>query len=384
MKTLEVLDKVLKGKRLTPGSQRLLRETLQSVAKCSEDWPASGVVINEWLASLTNYADTTVKTRFRYGHLAGSYIQKAGGKNKLGGYNFPNPFDEAEVPRVSKKKRRYFTPDEMMKIIEVCYIGYDWELILTLIDSTCRIGELVGLKGGDIGEGVIKVKGKTGERIYRLDMRICEALKKLAGDDDDYVFKSREGKQVTVNALKLRVRYIINKAGITGSKVGPHTLRHSGASLVAKETLSALAVKALLQHDDITTSMEYIHDAEVVIQQRISPLQIIREQANNGKGLIEPRQIGLREGNGTSTALALTEGKVVDGEVVDGEVVEDEPDALEMFPEINEGVETRPLLKTVDMRLMRKAFLLLTRDETYHLEMLQARELMKRILRRSK
>jgi hypothetical protein len=37
MKTLEVLDKVLKGKRLSPGTQRIYRDVLGSLAHFSPE-----------------------------------------------------------------------------------------------------------------------------------------------------------------------------------------------------------------------------------------------------------------------------------------------------------------------------------------------------------
>ena len=46
---------------------------------------------------------------------------------------------------------------------------FEWCLILTLIDSTCHIGELVNLDGGHVGDSWIDTKGKTGQRRYRLD-----------------------------------------------------------------------------------------------------------------------------------------------------------------------------------------------------------------------
>jgi len=98
MKTLEVLEKVLKGKRLRPSTQRLYRDALGSLARYREDWPVSGVVINEWLASLEGYADTTVKMWFDFVNAAGKYVQKA--------YRVNNPCVEAERPKVGKKQRR--------------------------------------------------------------------------------------------------------------------------------------------------------------------------------------------------------------------------------------------------------------------------------------
>lgn len=56
MKTLEVLEKVLKGKRLRPSTQRLYRVALGSLTRYSEDCSINGMLINLWLASLERCA----------------------------------------------------------------------------------------------------------------------------------------------------------------------------------------------------------------------------------------------------------------------------------------------------------------------------------------
>ena len=69
-------------------------------------------------------------------------------------------------------------------------------------------------------------------------------------------------------------------------KTGVHTLRHSAASLVAQESGQALIVKALLQHDDINTSMGYIHDVDelVIRDDKYSPLRILGKRFAEGAG----------------------------------------------------------------------------------------------------
>jgi len=364
LKTLEVLEKVSRGKRVRPNTLRHYRESLTSLAKFSEDWPTNGSVINEWLSSLDHYGDSTIRLRFDYVNSAGKYVKKA--------FRIGNPCDEAERPKVSKKRRRYFTPDEIYKILGSCRFAYDRELILTLIDSTCRIGELVGLRGRDIGDGFIRVSGKTGERKYRLDLRICNALRALAGNDDGLVFKSSSGQTLNSDSLTSRARRIIVRAGLTGAKLGPHTLRHSGASLVAKKTGSALAVKALLQHDDIDTSMLYIHDVEDEIQQSVSPLDLVVQGLSDS--LMEHSVQGVFSSS-TSSSTALVPAD--DGaRAVDNDMIE------EMFPLIEDGAKVRPLLKTDDLRLLRMAFIGLAKSGGSHIRVLQGRELLKRILRR--
>ena len=372
MKTLEVLERVLKGKRIRPNTVRLYRNALSSLAQCSEEWPESGLVINEWLASLERYSDTSIRMWFDYANSAGKYVQKIGGKNPDGSYKLPNPCAEADSPRISKKRRRYFTAVELVKIIKACRQETDRILVMVLLDSTCRIGELEGFKGKQVGDSWIDVKGKTGERRYRLDSDLCVKLKEMASGDDKPVFKNSKGGFTTVDVLKYRVRKVIAEAGITGSKLGPHTLRHSAGSLVAEATGSALAVKALLQHDNIDTSMGYIHDAEVVLQQRISPLRLVGEQVL-GESI---KQLPMGSGE--------TEG--IEGEFSEVEKEDDVVDDLlkEQFPEIREGVGVRSLLKTNDLRLIRKAFMSYVRNGGDGSDGMALRSLMKRMLRKVK
>ncbi len=373
MKTLEVLEKVLHGKRVKDNTERHYRDALSSLAKYDEEWPVSGVVINEWLATLNGYADATVRNWFNFVNSAGKYMKKA--------CKVDNPCETADRPKVSKKRRRYFTAAEVVRIIKACRFEQDKVLILTLIDSTCRVGEVVGLEAKNVGDSWIDVKGKTGERRYRCDSVICKQLKRL-GANGEPIFKSRNGGQAGVVSLKHRVRRVIKEAGITGSKLGPHTLRHSGASLVAQVTGSALAVKALLQHDKIDTSMEYIHDAEEVIQQRISPLRLVGEKVfgEGGEGLIKSKQLTMG-----------SEGEVVEGEAstllepVEAEVVDQVVDFLdEQFREISDDTEIHSRLRADDLRLLRRVFMRDIRSGLAGSDETQCKELFKRMLRKVK
>lgn len=371
MKTLDVLDKVLKGKRVSDETRRHYRVALNSLAKYSEDFPKSGEVVDEWVATLDNYADITVRIMWQFVNSAGAYVEKISGKYANGLPRVPNPCREATKPKVAKKRRRYFTASELVRIIQACRYEQDKVLIVLLIDSTARVGELVGLRSQNVGDGWIDVKGKTGERRYRCDKAICVELRRL-GADGQPIFKSRLGGEADVRSLKNRVRRVIIEAGITGDKLGPHTLRHSGASLVAQETGSALAVKALLQHDNIATSMEYIHDVEDEIQQRISPLRLIGEKVFGSESgfSVEAKQLGMGDGEAevipaeeTNEALALF---------------------ADMFPEIKEGTKVRPLLKEEDLKLLRRVFLAFSCDKQSGSDIGKARDLLCRMLRKTR
>lgn len=368
MKTLEVRDKFLRGKQLAWESNKLYKRVLTEFSKYAEEWPENGMVINEWFNSI-EVSDISKRTYYHILRSAGTYMFRY--------YKLTNPADTAEIPRFKKKQRRYFSPEQIMMVLASCKYRYDRELILTLVDSLCRVGGLSSLKGKDILDGFIVTKEKTGERKYRLDIRICNSLRKLAGGEDEYVFKKADGQQVPSGTLTKRVRTIVKRAGITGGKLGSHTFRHSGASLVAKEYRNVMIVQTLLQHDSPETSMGYIHDVDIEIQKDISPLQLVKEKAYNGNGFIEQeyKQITMGEdGEGEETTAVVT----LEGEETGRDSFYDD-----MFPAIPEDVSVRPLLKAEDLMLIRFAFIEMSRIENNHREMLKAREMMKRILRKS-
>ncbi len=373
VKTLEVLEKVLKGKRISENTGRHYRDALGSLADYSDEWPESGVVVNEWLGGLTGYADTTARNWFNFVNSAGKYMEKISGKRSNGVSVMPNPCESADRPGVEKKRRRYFTAGEVVRIIKACRFEQDKVLVLTLIDSTCRIGELAGLRTRQVGDSWLDLKGKSGERRYRCDSAICGKLKEL-GVNGEPIFKGRNGVEADVVSLKHRVRRVIKEAGITGSKLGAHTLRHSGASLVAQETGSALAVKALLQHDKIATSMEYIHDAEDVIQQRISPLRLVGEKAFV-EAVVPMKQIGMGEVAG--------EGKVTDVMVIgEPEVVIDMLE--EQYREVDDDAVVHSRLRANDLRLLRRVFIRDSRSGVAGADEGRCKELYRRMISRVK
>ncbi len=266
--------------------------------------------------------------------------------------------------KVEHKRRRYLTPGELESVAGACRDVEDKALILTLVDSTCRIGELAGLTVDRLEASGFTARGKTGWRHYRCDARIVALLREIAVDG--VVFPAKDmGRRVVrpvgcVDAatLGMRVRTIFLRAGLTGEKLGPHTLRHTAASMVAKNTRSALAVQSLLQHDNINTSMRYIHDAEEDIQQGISPMAI------GGIGFSkEVKQLAL-----AAPGVAAVPGI---GELVAG-----------LFPEVPDGVMVRPGLSSADLRIIRDGMIALMVQRNEAGSGSGCVQLMRRMLRR--
>lgn len=354
MKTLEVLGKVLAGKRMSESSRSNFKAVFKSLSKVCDEFPSKAVEVNEWLVGLDRYADQTVRLWFTILRSACEYMEV--------NYEIVNACKGMKSPKVKKQRRRYHKANELAKIISACRSDLEGALIMTLVDSGCRVGGLAGLKGSDIGDGWIDVKEKTGERRYRLDIRLCQVLRRLAGDGEGSVFGRSS------SALSMMVIRICKRAGLEGAKLGPHTIRHSSASLVADETKSALAVKALLQHDNIQTSMIYVHDVEEELQKRISPLKLMGDRVS-GSGLLKQKQLPVKASSD-------------DVEVLDDEGFDEV--AGDMFPEVSDGIMVHSRLRSDDLKLIREAFIELARKDRYGLKVGRARDLMKRMLRKVK
>lgn len=369
MRTVEAMEKVLRGKRLRPNTIKNYRKAFTSLAEFSDEWPGASEVINEWESSLVNYSDSTVRLFFTLISAGAKYLKKV--------YKLPNPCEDAERVKVAKKKRRYFNPVELVAIIKACLDEYELLLILTLIDSACRIGELAGLSGKDVGDGYIDVVGKTGERRYRLDSRMCQRLRVFAGGDDKPVFKHRNGGFFRDgNALAVRARRIAVRAGLEGERLGVHTIRHSAASLMAQKTGQALIIKALLQHDDIGTSMRYIHDVDnlVVQSDEYSPLKVLGERYSEhakSDGGVSQLVLADGEGKGSSSLVPVVSGLAeVRGALTD-----------ELFPVIPAGIAVRTVLKDDDLSVIREAFIFYARYNDDNL-VSRARQLLRRMMRK--
>jgi integrase len=358
VQTLDVLKRVIGGKRMSLASRDNYEAVFRSLNVMYAEFPTKQVEVNEWLVSLEDYADTTVRLWFTLLREACKYMED--------NYGLNNPCKGLKAPKVRKHKRRYFSVEEIAKILKACRDEEELALVMTLIDSTCRVGELSGLKVRDVGDSWIDVKGKTGEKRYRLDSRICEVLHRLGEGRDDTIFNK------TSEALSMRVIRICRRAGITGRKLGPHTLRHSSASMVARETKNVMAVKALLQHDRVDTSFIYIHDVEDELQKSISPLGLFASKIS------EEQQVKMLPGGRDGEV----EGEFEEVSGDNGDAVDDL--VLEMFPEVRKGVEIRPLLRTEDLELIRRGFLAIADNGKHDVDVDKARELMKRIMRRVK
>jgi len=378
MKTLDVCEKYISQHVLAPASILKLRRIFKDMAEFSEEYPGNSGLINEWvkwLRDVKKLSDITTHRHYIYARSVAKYVSEQ--------YDLPNPFLKSTRPHFNKKPRRYFSADQIAQAIRACTTDEEKVLIMALVDSGCRIQDLAGLKGSQVTGNSFTTSSnkKTGSHTYRLDPNLCKVFKSLAGSDEGYVFKfypnNKHNADINMpapaNALGARVRRILIRAGFKGTKLGAHTFRHSTASLIAKTTKSALAVKGVLGHADLATSMSYIHDSEQELAQEISPLKIVAEAVFTNNTAKQAAMLTTGEtGQSTEIVPVETEPSTVDTLISDS------------YPIPVESTSVTPTFNYDELLLIRRAFIALNNGTSAVDDPNKSRILWRRMLRKAK
>jgi len=177
-----------------------------------------------------------------------------------------NPFLRIDKPTAKKKTPRFLTIAELRRVMAVTTAPYHRALLLTLIDTGVRIGELVERTKDHIRGELLLVDGKEGERFVPLSPEVRAYLQALP---THYLFPSRKPDAhapfrrdpvdvpLTRSGLQQTAQGAIKRAGITGPKHGPHVLRHSFGVHFLAQGGDAITLARILGHSTIAMTMRY-------------------------------------------------------------------------------------------------------------------------------
>jgi len=216
-----------------------------------------------------NYAATTIArkvaaTRSFFGFL------KSEGTIKT------DPTENMSSPSVGKSLPRPITISQVRQLLEqpaklnTVEAKRDKAMLELLYASGMRISELVNLNLGDVNtdEGFVKCFGKGHKErivpIYEQAARsvqeyIAETRPKLAHKKDGVaLFLNPRGERLTRQGFWQKLKEYAKSAGL-GTRVSPHTLRHSFATHMLSGGADLRAVQELLGHANISTTQVYTH-----------------------------------------------------------------------------------------------------------------------------
>jgi integrase/recombinase XerD len=160
----------------------------------------------------------------------------------------------------------------------------DRAILLVLVDTGLRLGELVRLSVGDVDliEGRCRVMGKGAkERVVPIGGRTRRALRALIvtgrrAVNPDPLFVSRRDGRLTPRAVQQLVRRVALSAGVS-NRCSPHILRHSFARAFLANGGDVFSLQRILGHSpsSLQVTRRYVQlldDDLRAVHRRVSPV----------------------------------------------------------------------------------------------------------------
>jgi len=210
-----------------------------------------------------------------------------------------NPMVKIPVPRAINKLIETFTLEQITRLIAVCQqangIGYrNLAIILLILDCGLRVSELVNIKLEDLNltEGQIRLRVTKGnrERMVPIGCLMQKVLWKYVNQYRPQPLTGKvSGLFLNDNGLPLRksgvqqmLRRYGSRAGISGVRCSPHTLRHTFAKNYLMNGGDIFSLQKILGHSSLASVRKYLNlfAMDIKKHQRFSPVDNLAEIKN--------------------------------------------------------------------------------------------------------
>jgi len=159
-------------------------------------------------------------------------------------------------------------------------------IVLTLIYSAGLRGrEVINLKISDVDfeRKTIHIRQSkyNKDRIVPLSQVMARGLKKYLAAEQPHIYLfngKKTDQQYSEKGLGWVMREALKKTSIQ-KQVSLHSLRHSYATHLLEQGVNIVTVQKLLGHAQITTTIIYLHVAQLSVMSAYSPLDTLYKQA---------------------------------------------------------------------------------------------------------
>ena len=177
-------------------------------------------------------------------------------------YGIPNAARRLGKMKRPASQRRVLNRDDLRKVYEAASTERDRLIILLCFEAGPRTGEIAGMRPGDIDDGQIELRGKTGERPVPVSRELTDALK--AHVRDGILWRNLRGKPMSSRDVTYAVNQIMKRAGVRTWKwhSSVHLLRHSFATHYANNRSRPGGIphlQRLMGHKQLATTATYVH-----------------------------------------------------------------------------------------------------------------------------
>lgn len=215
----------------------------------------------------TGLSDTTINIRIRTLKAIFNQLERDG---LIG----ENPVAAVKLIRQDVDLTNALTDEEIRLILaqpnQRDFVGFrDYIAIICLLDSGCRVSELLSLRAGDIDfqARFITLPGERNKnrkpRLVPISSHTAKLLLQLIGENrkhftTDRIFLSVNGEPISPNHFNKRLKYYAEKAGISGKKLTAHVYRHTWAKNMILNGCDPFTLQKIGGWADIRTMRRYV------------------------------------------------------------------------------------------------------------------------------
>ncbi|MGG2111056.1 tyrosine-type recombinase/integrase [Lysinibacillus pakistanensis] len=139
-------------------------------------------------------------------------------------------------------------------------------IIITLLGTGIRIGELNNLKWSDVTESYITVCGKARqqetvpltEKVYTELMDLKQYYSRYFDDLPVYVFVHRSGEQMSYDSCKGIFKKLQEVMNFKDVRLSAHTFRHTFAHRCIMNGMDVFSLQKILRHKNISITQRYL------------------------------------------------------------------------------------------------------------------------------
>ncbi|MBJ7598120.1 MAG: hypothetical protein DLM67_09550 [Candidatus Nephthysia bennettiae] len=189
----------------------------------------------------------------------------------------------AKTQKPEPKPMEVLSQGEIEAMVRAASSPRDRLIVRVLAETGCRLGELIGLRVGDLvaqdGQHFLYLRGKTGERwvairrdLYRQLVAYISGGRPGRASEEEPIFlaqRRRDGKHepLTPSGVQQLIRYLAQEAGIK-KRVHPHLFRHTyGTEFIVQGGDSVMLAKILGHRSLSMINTVYAHPRQAHIAQ---------------------------------------------------------------------------------------------------------------------
>lgn len=202
------------------------------------------------------------------------YYEQVLGKEKIF-FDVPRPKRPFQLPRVLNR-------EEVAAVINAIQNQKHKTMMMLAYGCGLRVSELTNIKIGDVDGGrkllfIRRGKGKK-DRVVSLSPALLVMLREYFRQyrPAEYLFEgTKKGTRYSIRSLESIMQNAKNHAGVRRAG-SVHLLRHSFATHLLDKGTDVVLIQKLLGHNDIKTTLRYLHVTHKDLHNILSPLEDIR------------------------------------------------------------------------------------------------------------